>query len=94
MSLFAPEIIMNEVVSGNIAKIGWLYDINEPHEKATGILEVEFKNGSRYRYRDIPHEIYRNMQNSDSIGSFLAKEIKGKYECFKFEENSENIAGL
>ncbi len=49
----------------------------------TKVLYVEFRYGGKYVYKDVPEEVYNNMMDSDSIGSFLSKEIKGKYSYAK-----------
>lgn len=76
--LFSTPILMNAVDSGNIYRIGYDPEIR--------VLEVEFKgNGQRYRYRDVPEDVYVALYESPSKGSFLAKHIKGRFECLKFE---------
>lgn len=57
--------------SSNIAGFG--YD-EEGH-----ILTVEFKNGGRYRYFDVPTATFEQMKGASSKGRFLAQNIKGIY---------------
>lgn len=49
------------------------------HDPATNTLEIEFKNGSRYRYSDVPAHVADALIKSPSIGSHLAQHIRGKY---------------
>lgn len=49
------------------------------YETTTQILTVEFNNGSRYDYYDVPEHVYENMKNADSKGRYLNTEIKGHY---------------
>lgn len=76
--LFSTPILMNAVDSGNIARIGYDAEIC--------VLEVEFKGGARYRYKDVPAWLHLEFAEHRSPGSFLHQHIKGKYECFKYEE--------
>lgn len=57
--------------SSNIA--GFCYD------ELSEILTVEFNNGTKYNYFDVPENIGKGMENAESRGGYLNKEIKGKY---------------
>lgn len=39
-------------------------------------LEVDFRNGTRYRYTDVDPEIYQALLDSPSKGSYLRNVIK------------------
>lgn len=43
------------------------------------VLSVEFKNGSRYEYYDLPANIFQQMKAAASKGQFLSANIKGRY---------------
>ena len=43
------------------------------------VLIVEFKNGGRYNYFDVPATIVEGMKAASSKGQFLAKNVKGIY---------------
>ena len=43
------------------------------------ILMVEFKNGGRYNYYDVPEVLFERMRNAPSKGRFHAQSIKGVY---------------
>lgn len=58
-----------EVVSSNVARIGW--DNNS--------LYVDFKNGS-YEYKNVPKRIYNEMLEAESKGKYLNAHVKGRYE--------------
>ena len=66
-------VIMNVCDSSNIAEIGYNFD--------NKYLRIDFKNGSRYAYYYVPEDIYTALMESPSRGAFLAKNIKGKFEC-------------
>jgi hypothetical protein len=43
------------------------------------ILLVEFKDGGRYQYYDVPGHVFEQMKAAASKGQFLAQKIKGAY---------------
>jgi hypothetical protein len=43
------------------------------------VLIVEFKNGGRYEYYDVPEATYDGFVRAGSKGQFLAQNIKGVY---------------
>lgn len=47
--------------------------------KERQILIVEFKDGARYNYFDVPEQIFEGMQNAASKGQYLAQHVKGVY---------------
>lgn len=57
--------------SSNVA--GFTYD------QASRVLTVEFKNGTRYSYYDVPEGLFDGMKAAPSKGQFLAQNIKGKF---------------
>jgi len=59
--------------ASNVEKIEW----DESN------LFVYFNNGGVYQYLDIPEEISIGMSEAISPGSFLNREIKGKYRYSK-----------
>lgn len=59
------------VTSSNVASVGF--------DPESGTLEVEFHNGSIYQYFDVPETVYDGLVNADSVGGFLAAEVKGTY---------------
>jgi hypothetical protein len=67
------EII--KVESSNVEAIGY--------DKESETLQVEFKNGGIYQYFDVPQHIFQEFHNADSIGKYLAYNIKGNYRYSK-----------
>lgn len=57
--------------SSNLAGFGY--------ETSTQVLTVEFKNGGRYNYYDVPEVVFEQMKAAPSKGQFLAQSIKGIY---------------
>lgn len=66
------RLIGVEPVPASSSNIKWFYhDLTD--------LRVEFKNNTLYRYVKVPFDLYYEMCEAESVGSFLAKHIKGKY---------------
>lgn len=63
------------VSSSNVASIGYDSD--------SSTLEIEFKNGAIYQYFDVSQRVYEDLISSDSVGGFLASNIKGFYRFSK-----------
>lgn len=57
--------------SSNIAGIGY--------DSSTQVLTVEFKQGGRYNYYDVPEATFEQMKSAPSKGQYLAQHIKGRY---------------
>ena len=57
--------------SSNIAGFDYIKDRK--------MLTVEFKNGGRYNYYDVPETIFERMKAARSKGQFLAQNVKGIY---------------
>ena len=49
------------------------------YDSEAQILTVEFKNGARYNYYDVPDTIADGMRSADSHGKYLARSVKGNY---------------
>lgn len=65
--------------SSNIAEHG--YDVG------TRTLAVRFKSGALYHYRDVPAEVANDFAGADSLGSYLARNIRGSFEAEKIDED-------
>jgi hypothetical protein len=47
------------------------------------MLQLQFRDGSRYRYFDVPVELYRQLVQSDSKGAYFNRYIRNQ---FRFQE--------
>jgi hypothetical protein len=47
------------------------------------VLEVEFKSGAVYQYRDVPKKKFDAMMNALSIGAYFNSNIKDRYRFIK-----------
>ena len=43
-------------------------------------LAVKFKSGGLYHYANVPADVHEQMKAAESVGSFLHKNVKGKFE--------------
>lgn len=68
-----PEMIY--VDSSNIEAIGYDDDAQELH--------VQFTSGGHYIYHDVPRQIFDDLMNAPSKGSFLNREVKNVYRFTK-----------
>ncbi len=68
-----PEMIY--VDSSNIEAIGYDEDTQELH--------VQFLSGGHYIYSDLPRDIFDQLMNAPSKGSFLNREVKNIYQFTK-----------
>lgn len=66
---------MTHVESSNVKAVG--------HNKDSSTLQVEFINGSTYQYFGVPESVFAELLNSDSVGGYLASDIKGTYKYSK-----------
>jgi hypothetical protein len=48
-----------------------------------GILIIEFKGGTQYRYFDVPDGVYQELMSAASKGKFVNENIKGRFEFEK-----------
>jgi hypothetical protein len=50
-----------------------------------GTMIVHFKNGTIYKYQDVPEDLHKQFMASVSKGSFFHHNIKGKFKTSKRE---------
>jgi hypothetical protein len=62
------------VSSSQIRSIGFA-----PESDLTGVLEVEFTNGSVYRYRDVPAALHEELMGSESVGKVFGAKVRNIY---------------
>jgi len=67
--------IINKIESSNLAET--------EYDTSTKKLVVEFKNGHKYEYDDVPHQLYTQFRLSESHGSFFNKNIAKTYKYKK-----------
>jgi hypothetical protein len=79
MAILKEEIqgtkIINEIKSSNIKKT--------EYDTETKKLVVEFNNGFKYEYEDVPHQVYTKFRMSESQGKFFTTDISKAYKYKK-----------
>ena len=64
--------IINEIKSSNVKKT--------EYDTETKKLVVEFNNGLKYEYDDVPHQIYTQFRMAESQGKFFYSKIVKTYK--------------
>ena len=67
--------IINEIDSSNLTRT--------EYDTETKKLIIDFKNGMKYEYDEVPHAIYTKFRKSDSQGKFFITEISKKFKYKK-----------
>lgn len=68
-------IEMKPVESSNLEAIGYSAEDQ--------ILQVRFKSGKTWRYRDFPPSAYSRLMAAESKGKFFAAHVRGIYVSFE-----------
>lgn len=66
---------MHFVDSSNIERIGY--------DSSSSTLRIEFKNGGVYDYFNVPGDIFNELRDASSVGSYHARNIKNSYSFEK-----------
>jgi len=69
--------IINEIKSSNIKKT--------EYDTETKKLIIDFKNGMKYEYDEVPHQLYTQFRMSESQGKFFNANIAKKYQYEKIK---------
>lgn len=85
--MIPDDVVMQKVESTNVLAFGY----NEARRE----LFVEFRGGTRYRYSDVPPEIFTDLAIAPSAGSFLHRNIahNPKFHCTKLTAEREPHGG-
>lgn len=67
--------IINEINSSNLKKT--------EYDTETKKLLVEFKNGIKYEYDEVPHQLYTQFRGAESQGKFFMSKIS---KVFKYKK--------
>jgi hypothetical protein len=69
--------ILNEITSSNL--------VRTEYDTESKKLIAEFKNGLKYEYEDVPHQLYTSFRSAPSQGTFFNKNIS---RTFKYKKLS------
>ena len=67
--------IINEIESTNI--------VRTEYDTETKKLVTEFKNGTKYEYENVPHNVYTKFRMAESQGKFFTTDISKKFKYKK-----------
>jgi hypothetical protein len=67
--------IINELQSSNL--------VRTEYDTSDSSLIVEFKNGTKYSYENVPHKIYAQFRLAESQGNFFNTKIA---KVFKYKK--------
>ena len=67
--------IINEIKSSNIKK--------SEYDTETKKMVVEFNNGFKYEYENVPHQVYTRFRMAESQGKFFTTDIS---RTFKYKK--------
>ena len=67
--------IINEIKSSNIK--------SSEYDTESKKLVVEFNNGFKYEYDEVPHQTYTKFRMSESQGNFFTTDISKKFKYKK-----------
>jgi len=60
------------------------------------IMALRFHNGGLYTYEGVDEDVYTDLVHAESVGRFLAQQIKGRYDYqrwFSDDELSRYLVG-
>jgi hypothetical protein len=77
------EVIRQEEVAITIATVDSSNISSIGYDESSSTLQVEFTNGTTYEYFDVPEILFEGLLDADSVGKFLAVNIKGSYRYSK-----------
>ena len=67
--------IINEIESTNL--------VRTEYDTTTKKMIAEFKNGSKYEYEDVPHNVYTKFRMAESQGKYFTTDISKKFKYKK-----------
>ena len=50
-------------------------------------LDVVFRTGERYRYRDVPLDEYNGLMNAESLGTYMQRQIIDHYDVVRLNNS-------
>lgn len=55
------------------------------YNQTTYELDVVFRSGEKYRYKNVPRVIYDELMKASSHGQFMHKKVLGRYKYERLE---------
>lgn len=54
------------------------------YNKASQDMEIIFRTGEKYRYKNVPRSVYEALLNAESQGEYMHKYVLKRYEYERF----------
>lgn len=80
-----PKLARRKVKSSNLASVGY--------DEKTRQMEIEFKNGSIYRYYRVPAGMWRMLMRASSKGRFHYRYIRMDYQYRRLRAPTAHLIG-
>ena len=61
------------------------------YDPGARVLEVEFKNGKRYRYAAVPQHVADGLASAESKGKFILANVKGHFEHMRTDAPEDGV---
>jgi hypothetical protein len=55
------------------------------YQDQSALLELEFRDGTTYRYRGVPEQVYQELLRSESKGRYFNQYIRNRFPCAKID---------
>ncbi len=55
------------------------------YNEALQDMDIIFRTGEKYRYKNVPRSIYDELMNAESHGQYMHKKILGRYDYERFD---------
>jgi hypothetical protein len=78
MQLWRIQVVQIPVASTSISAIAY--------DKDTSVLDIEFRNGSKYRYFLVPAHVYSDLRTAPSKGTYFNTAVRGRYAFTKNDD--------
>ena len=87
LSAGLPRVVRSESNDGAMERIAVQSStiVSAGYAKDTRLLEIEFRSGAIYRYRQVPESVYAALSAARSKGRFFGTEIRGKFSYEKLK---------
>ena len=68
-----------------IRSLGLMGENKEDPQHVGKVLEITFKNGSKYKYDHVPPKVTKAFESASSKGAFFHEHIRSQYAALKIE---------
>ena len=62
------------------------------YDGSQALLQLSFRNGTSYRYLDVPAEVYDQLLLAESKGKYFNLHIRNRYAYTKISASSESAS--